>query len=237
MRTSKSSMTTITVLKRPLYSTGEAADFLQLSRNTLKRWLEGATIGGREYPPVIRPEPTGSDTVTWAEFVEAGFLREYREHGVSLQHMRPFIERARKRMRTPYPLAHFRPFIENRRLVYDLQMEVELERGLYLVRPGPQHDVFQLAPPVEQFLEKVEFAPEGYVARFLPLGPKSPVQIDPERSFGIPQIYGVRTELLAEAAAAGEPLGEIAEEWDLAANEVTAGLEWEQSIGRLAAAA
>src|SRR5262245_39649684 len=105
----------VSVLDRPLYSIGEAAGFLRIPRNTLLRWLEGVHVRGAYYEPVIRPEATDSDSVTWAEFVEAGFLREYRQHGVSLQHMRPFIERARKKQGTPYPLAHFRPFIENRR--------------------------------------------------------------------------------------------------------------------------
>jgi uncharacterized protein (DUF433 family) len=230
-------MTTIEVLDRTLYSTGEAAQFLQLPRGTLKRWLEGVTVSGRFYLPVIRDEPTGSDDVTWAEFVEAGFLREYRARGVSLQHMRPFVERARNRTGVPYPLAHFRPLIENRRLVYDLQQESNLEAGLYLVRPGRSQDEFQLAPPVEQFLLKVEFAPEGYVNRFMPQGPESPVAIDPERSFGIPQIRGVRTEALAEAVNAGEPVAEVADEWDLDRRDVKAALEWERAIGRLPVAA
>jgi uncharacterized protein (DUF433 family) len=229
-------MAELTVLDRPLYSTGEAAEFLQLPRDTLKRWLEGVTVSGKFYPPVIRRQPSGSDVVTWAEFVEAGFLREYREHGVVLQHMRPFIDQARKRTGIPYPLAHFKPLIENRRLVYDLQQEAKLDAGLYLVRPGTQQDELQLAPPVEQFLEKVEFAPEGYVHRFRPLGPKSPVTIDPERSFGIPQVDGVRAEALAEAVDSGESVEDVAAGWGLKRRDVKAALTWESSIGRVAVA-
>ena len=40
------------------------------------------------YAPVIRPEPTGDDLVTWGEFVELGYLREYRRKGVPLQRLR-----------------------------------------------------------------------------------------------------------------------------------------------------
>jgi len=36
------------------------------------------TLCTKTYKPVIRTEPTGSNRVTWAEFVEAGLLRQYR---------------------------------------------------------------------------------------------------------------------------------------------------------------
>ena len=74
-----------TPMEEGLYYIGEAARFLLITPTRLRRWLEGKTIAGRWYQPVIRPEPTGDDSVTWAEFVEASLLREYRRR-VSLQH-------------------------------------------------------------------------------------------------------------------------------------------------------
>jgi uncharacterized protein (DUF433 family) len=221
---------TVTVLHRPLYSIGEAARFLYLSSSTLRRWLEGTTVDQRFYPPVIREEPTGADSVTWGEFVEAGFLREYRGAGVPLQNMRPFIQAARVQYGVPYPLAHFRPLIENRRLVYDLQREVDLDEHLYLVRVGARGNQLQLAPPVEAFLKVVDFAPGGDVAVLRPLGKRSPIALDPEVSFGLPQIRGVRAERIAEAVAAGDPEAEVASDWDLTEAQVGAALDWQQSI-------
>jgi hypothetical protein len=85
--------------------------------------LDGRPAEG--YPPVIRPEPTGSNAVTWGEYVEAGYLREYRQRKVSLQHLRPVIDRFREVFGVVYPLAHFKPFVgPGRRLV--LQIEQEL---------------------------------------------------------------------------------------------------------------
>ncbi len=46
---------------------------------------------GSTYAPVIREERSGSDTVNWGEFVEAGYLREYRAKQVSLPYLRPVI--------------------------------------------------------------------------------------------------------------------------------------------------
>ena len=229
-------MTTLTVLDRPLYSIAEAARYLHLSSSTLRRWLEGTTVQQRFYPPVIRDEPIASDAVTWGEFVEAGFLREYRGAGVALQNMRPFIQAARRRYDVPYPLAHFKPLIENRRLVYDLQREVDLDEHLYLVRVGARGDQLQLARPVEAFLRVVEFTPSGDVGVLRPLGKRSPIKLDPEVSFGIPQINGVRTESVAEAIAAGETEEEVAAGWDLREAHVRAALNWQLSLDEPAAA-
>jgi uncharacterized protein (DUF433 family) len=223
----------LTVLDRPLYSHVEAARLLGVPAQTLYRWLEGATRSGVHYDPVIRPEPTGSDSVTWGEFVEAGLLRGYRQKQVSLQKMRPFIQGAREAWGIPYPLAHFKPLImDKKELVYKLQQETLLDPRLYLVRvEGGQ---MLLAPPVEDFLQRVEFDLTGVVSRLFPSGLRTPVNIDPEVSFGVPQIKGIRTELVAESVAAGESREDTALAWGLGLSDVDAAITWERSLKKAA---
>src|SRR5207248_10214905 len=74
----------VRLLDREMYSEAEAARLLGVAQNTLNYWLEGGTQRGKTYKPIIRVDPRGTRApVTWAEFVEAGWLREYREsHGV-----------------------------------------------------------------------------------------------------------------------------------------------------------
>ena len=75
---------------------------------------------------MVREDPTGSDIVSWGEFVELGYLREYRNKGVPLQQLRPVIDKLRERYGTPYPLANHKPFVgPGRKLV----MEVERKLG------------------------------------------------------------------------------------------------------------
>jgi hypothetical protein len=51
---------------------------------------------------VIRAEPRDTRTVTWAEFVEAGMLRQYRrELLVPMLELRSFIDRLRDRLGIP----------------------------------------------------------------------------------------------------------------------------------------
>lgn len=70
----------ISLLVRPTYSLAEAARLLRVSPSKLRWWLEGAVRGSRQYPPVLRSEPTGDSHVSWGEFIEAAYLCEYRRH-------------------------------------------------------------------------------------------------------------------------------------------------------------
>lgn len=221
----------VAILNRPLYSIWEAALLLHVPSATLRRWLEGARVRGVSYPPVIRAEPTGVDDVTWGEFIEAGLLRGYRDKRVPLQKMRPFIERMRSEFSVPYPLAHFKPMVDNKQLVYTLQTETELDPALFLIRA--EGDQLFWAAPVQEFLETVDFDPESVVIRLHPMGKAQPVAIDPELAFGIPQIRGIRTELIAESVEAGG-IQEAVTSWGLTPAEVDAALVWESSLARAA---
>jgi hypothetical protein len=96
------------LLDTELYELREAARLLKITTITLKRWLEGGTVSGTFYQPVIRSQPTGSNVVTWGEFLEAGMLQEFRKkRGVSLQGIRPFVEDLRRIDGAKYPLADF----------------------------------------------------------------------------------------------------------------------------------
>jgi hypothetical protein len=78
-----------TVLDQEMYTEAEAARLLRVAPATLHYWLEGGTRRNKTFKPVIREEATGSRTVTWAEFVEAGLLRQYRrQHNVPMATLR-----------------------------------------------------------------------------------------------------------------------------------------------------
>lgn len=162
-----------------------------------------------------------------AEFVEAGFLREYRAKRVSLQHLRPVIDEMRQEFEVQYPLAHLKPLVDTskRQLVLSMQQEFDLEDELkLLVRlSGGQ---LQWAAPMMAFLDKVEFDAEGIAERMRPLGGASPV-IDPDVAFGIPQVKGIRTEAIAESYAEDGSLGRAARDWQLTVQDVEAALQWE----------
>lgn len=59
------------LLDRAIYSYSDVDRLVGLHAGTAKRWLEGYTRGAKFYDPVLREEPTGSDSVTWGEMVES----------------------------------------------------------------------------------------------------------------------------------------------------------------------
>jgi uncharacterized protein (DUF433 family) len=217
------------VLGMPLYSVSEAGRLLGVLPATLKRWLEGYEARGRHHPPIIRPESTGSDSVTWGEFVEAGFLHEYRTR-LPLQRIRPLVDAMREQFEVEHPLAHFQPLVDRqkRETLSRLQTMTNTPEALYLVRWRDQQLMW--AEPVEKFLDKVEFDPHAVARRVFPLGRHSPVSIDPELSFGVPQVRGIRTEAIVELLNAGESPEAVARMWGMDEQEVEAARTWERSL-------
>jgi hypothetical protein len=158
----KTSAMGVSVLDREMFTEAEAARLLRVPQNTLNYWLEGGTYRGRQYKPVIREQPHGSRApVTWAEFVEAGLLREYRRtHGVALAEPRGFIDRMRQEFGVPYPLADRRPFVSGKELLAEVQDESGLTADLCLVAVA--RGQYVLTPPADAFYKRVTW--EGDVA-------------------------------------------------------------------------
>ncbi len=225
----------VSILERPVYGVVEAAGLLGLRPDRTRAWLDGYERRGTSYPPVIRIEPTGNDIITWGEFVELGYLREYRRKGVPLQRLRPVIDELRHEFATPYPLATGKPYIYGKELVLELQEKNDIPRSIAIVVSSGQTIAF--ANEATRFLKKVEFDPpdDGDVHRLYPAGRASPVVIDPLRSFGRPAVQGVATERLWELFDAGESLEGIADPYELSTELVRAAIAYEEQQRSLAA--
>lgn len=216
------------VLDRELYSEAEAARLLRLAPSTLHWWLEGGERRGRTYRPVLRVEPTGSRSVTWAEFIEAGLLRQYRRvHHVPLPQVRRMIDILRERWGS-HPLVHEQPFVgPGRRLLVAAQEEAGVAPEYQLVAVvGGQ---LLLLPPAESFVERVEWSRDIPVRWRPHPDPGSPVRIDPEVRFGKPAVRGISTEVIWEHVEADEPFGDVAGQFDLTPDEVRWAYAYETS--------
>lgn len=220
-------MTALGVLDREMFAEAEAARLLRVAQSTLHYWLEGGRQRGKTYRPVIRVEPTGSRTVTWAEFVEAGLLRSYRQRQVPMGELRAFIDELRGEYGVPYPLAHRQPFVSGRSLVLQAQEAAGLDPEFCLVAVAS--DQLILTPPSQSFLERVRW--DGDVAAgWRPHDdPASPVVMTPDVRFGRPAIRGIATDVLREHDEAGEDVEEIAAAFDLTPDEVRWALAYEVS--------
>jgi uncharacterized protein (DUF433 family) len=229
------STSTVSILERPVYGVAEAAGLLGLRSDRARAWLDGAVRQGVSYPPVIRPEHTGDEIVTWGEFVELGYLREYRRKGVPLQRLRPVISELRRELGTPYPLATAKPYVYDRELVLELQERNDLPQAIAIVIRSGQEVL--MTPETNRFFKKVEFDPGagGDALRLRPAGDASPVVIDPLVRFGRPAVSGVATDRLWELHDAGESLDQIADAYEIDIDSVRAAVAYEEQFRSLAA--
>jgi len=212
------------LLDRALYSYAEVDRLVGLSAGTAHRWLEGYRQRRRSYRPVLRPESTGSATVTWGELVEAWLLAEFRR-SVPVQRLRPAVVRLREEL-GPYPLVRARPFleVEGRELVRIVQDQDGPDRPLesIVVRNG-QH---ALAESAERVRSAVEYL-DGIVVRLRPDDRTPAVVIDPRHACGQPAIRNVRTASLAEDARAGADREQLADRHGLTVAEVDEAVRFE----------
>lgn len=229
-------MNSLAILDREVYSEASAARLLRVPPSTLHYWLEGEGGRGKKHPPVIRPARKGRGAgVTWAEFIEAGLLREYRSEQVSMSTLRAFIEKLREEFGVPYPLADRTPWIDQgrgRQLLYDAQVETGLDARFALVAAA--NDQLVLTAPSQSFLDRVEWNgdhPEAYRPHD---DPASNVRCLPETRFGKPSVQGISTEALWEQHQAGLDNDEIAETYGLPEDDVLYAIAYERSLARKA---
>ncbi|BBY95173.1 hypothetical protein MGALJ_48420 [Mycobacterium gallinarum] len=218
---------------RPVYGFGQVDHILGLKAGTSARWIDGYQRRGKSYPPVIRPEPTGDEVVTWGEFVEARLLAEYRDAGVPLVRMRPAVETLREELDTLYPLASAKTWlaVEGRELVRKVQDAVGLDRRLLIVVRNDQQ-MLDWSAPAQEFADSLEWETVGRrkrpeVTRLRPDPAIRDVVVDPLQRFGEPSTRGVPTEVIRELYAAGDPIEMIAELYGLPRELVEAAVRYE----------
>lgn len=214
----------VEVLDSEVYTEGEAARLLGLSPSTLHYWLQGGERRGTQYMPIIRPEPVETRYVTWAEFIEAGWLRAYRKNKIPMKELRTFIGVLRDELQVPYPLAHRQPLVSGKGLVFKAQEAAELSAYFRLV-----DEDMMLTYPGQTFVDRVLW--DGDIAQgWRPSSdPDSTVLVRPDVRFGRPAVGGVSTITLYEYAEEGASKLEIANDFDLSPKDVGWALAYENA--------
>ncbi|MCW2759597.1 MAG: hypothetical protein JWO46_3343 [Nocardioidaceae bacterium] len=211
-------------LKTEVYTEPEAARLLGVAASTLHYWLQGGERNGVVYSPVIRVAPVESRYVTWAEFVEAGWLRTYRQSKIPMKELRAFIEQLRAEFSIPYPLAHRKPLISGKSLVLAAQEASGVSGAWRLV-----DDQLMLTYPGQSFVNRLAWEGDVAAAWRPDPNPDSTVTISPDVRFGRPQVGGVSTRALFERAEEGATTDEVAEEFDLDRDDVRWALVYENA--------
>jgi uncharacterized protein (DUF433 family) len=222
---------------RPVYGFGQVDHILGLKAGTSARWIDGYQRTGKTYPPVVRPERTGDEIVTWGEFIEARLLAQYRDEGALVAKMRPAVEKLREELNTLYPLASAKTWlsVEGRELVRKVQDAVGLDRRLLLVVVRTDQQLLDWSPRAQEFADSLHWEPAAggrgklrqVVTSLNPDPAIREVVVNPLQRFGEPSTRGVPTEIVRELYVAGDTIEMIAELYELPREMVEAAVRYE----------
>lgn len=204
----------------PAYPVAECARYLRLPAATLRTWVTGTKVSRR----VIRPAGHDPVMLSFWNLVEAHVLRALRtEHGVSLPAVRKAVAYAEKEFGIERLL---------------LSKELTTNAGqLFLDRYGALTDLTasgQLAmrKVFESHLRRVEWDKWQFPVRLFPFVAGDTIEstptitIDAGIAFGRPIIQrrGIATSVIADRIDAGESVADLATDYDISEDEVSAAV-------------
>lgn len=216
----------------PLYTVTEAAQHLGLKPSTLHAWTRGS--GGR---PAVIPTPAGPGrgaSITFIGLAEGHALAAFRQAGVSMQRIRPALDKIKKEIGLAHALASRKLLTDGVEVLYEYAESTgdDAVGDLVVVRDGQR--VFR--DVVQDYLRCVTFGQDGYaeLIRLPAYGPAN-VVANPRRAFGQPIFAdaGTRVEDVIDRFYAGDSISKVAEEFGVTREQVEAALR----VGRLASAA
>lgn len=216
----------------PLYTQAEAARYVNVPATTMKYWthpFDRQTRSGRlmHSDPLVtqlRPDLRGNPSVPFIGLAEAVFIASLRRAGVPVREIRPALQLVREKLGVAYALASQRLYSIGAQLLWDASDEAEVDpytkRELIVLKNGQ----YVFREVVDQYLRKIEYAADGYAARvYLPGYEVAKIVADPSVNFGRPYFAstGIPISAILSRLRAGEPLLEIADDFELPEDEVS----------------
>lgn len=222
------------VYTTPLYSQAEAAWIVGVPANTFRNWAHGyayktTTEQIVSKDPLITLAPVHNRMrVPFLGLAEAYVLDVLRRAGIPMVRIRPAVESLKRGMGLPYALLSERLMTDGVEVLYDFigdeEESAEGRVGLAVVR-GDKQVVFREV--VEQYLQSVGYE-SGFATSLQPrrFG-EGVLSIDPKRNAGQLSFAesGVRLEDVLRRLRAGEPLTEVARDFELSALTIQAVMD------------
>lgn len=207
----------------PLYSLADVSRYARAHPQLVRRLYRGYRVGGAAYAPVLGAVRTsgGKAPLSFEDLIETALIAALRARRISLQAIREAHRLAADEV-GEHPFA--------RRDILVAGKDVFMRAGEVLERQGEQLATLTqggqraLEPVLTEYLQLVEWE-EGWPAEWRPRA--GVVRQNPEVEFGLPQVKGVRTEVLRGRFEADEPISVIADDFGLTVTEVEHALRYE----------
>lgn len=242
----------LSILGKGAYSVPLAAKLLQLDAPrvrvnpaAVRRWAFGYERRGVEYLPAVEAtEFRQQDGFSFLEVVELMHVVAFLQIGKSWHRVRDAIHAARRHLRQEkqsdrHPLARHEWFAEGSTLYMRLAGELRSGDSSRAVLEAVGDGQVILDECLRVYLKQIEFDPVTRLAqRWFPGGAiGGPIVCDPQRQMGLPVTFdgGVRTDILARHAKAGDEVPFIARSYRIREHAVSAAIAFEASLFALAA--
>ncbi|HEY4025322.1 MAG TPA: DUF433 domain-containing protein [Candidatus Dormibacteraeota bacterium] len=206
----------------------EAAGWLGVPASTFQGWAHGyeRAVAGRPATvgrPIVLSLPTRGrePSIPFLGLAEGLVLSAFRKAGVSLQRIRPALERLDKEVGLEHALASDRLYTDGADVLYDYGTSVDQNLVTELVVVRNQQRVF--TPIVRDYLRRITYDSDHWAERIeLPGYEHARVIVDLDRAFGRPFLdrTGVRTEDVVDRWLAGDSIAELAGDFGLTGLEV-----------------
>lgn len=202
----------------PNYQVLEAARYARVSAKTVTDWQRA---GERQaLPPRERRV-----ALSYMQLIEVAVVAAFRTLGVPLKEIRASREYAAKQLKSEFPFAEYRFKTDGKSLFQDYKQYSGKSGDGKLIQPGRGGQLSW--DTIIGRLEEFDYEKKGIVLRWHVAGEGSPILIDPRVAFGAPAVSGIPTWALKGRWNAGEPIPEIAEDFDLSEGEVAQALSFE----------
>lgn len=219
---------------QPLYYSAEVARFAKIHVSRVHRWLQGYSY---EYeservrqPPVVsgrRSRGIGWNYASFYNLIELLFVKQFLDHGLSLQKIRKALDEAKGLLGTSH-FANERFFTDGRNIC--LELRGRSDAILELLSDGQ----WVIGDIIKALAHQIVFDEITKSAlRWFPLKDNETVVIDPCISFGRPSIFkkGISTSTIYDLYMAEGKKAEVVSDWiGLDDKEVSAAVMFEEQL-------
>lgn len=213
-----------------MYSFSEAAHLASVSTTTVKNWLFGYTVRGRDVPPLF--PSSDADMVSFLQMIEimvAGRFRKSALGGKSIpfRAVRDAYVNARESLSIEYPFAHMRLEAVGGHIVHFLRVSGSV--GSYQTLDAPEQ--WTLPGLLRETVDQIDYHHE-LASRWFPIGKSVPIVVDPRLSAGLPVIEGrgVTVQAIRNRFKAGLRIEFIARDFEMEPRLVETALQYGERV-------
>ena len=213
-----------------MYSFAEAAHLANVSASTVKNWLFGYTVKGREVPPMFPSSGNGA-MVSFLQMIEIMVAGRFRKSGLvqrlSFRKIQSAYVNAQKGFGIEYPFAHMRLEAIGGHIVHFLKEGEPVSSHQALDAP----EQWTLPGLLRETIDQIEYDDE-LAARWFPIGKEVPIVVDPRLSTGLPVIKGrgVTVQAIRKRFKAGLRIDFIARDLAMDRGLVETALQYSERV-------